>query len=262
MAFWGVIPPGEGIARAREAALAALRLDQRMASAYAVLGVLASCDWKWEEAARLFQRAIELQPSNSTAQTYYALYLIARGHFPEALAAVDRCSQLDPLSPWSFRTQGWYYYFGRQYKAAIDALRKALVLDGNFREAQYMLALAYLRESHYADAIALLLELPPGGYETAKWGALGEAYGYSGNLAAAEETLEKLAEIGRTEYVSPINRLSVYAGLGEWERVFDGLEQAYADHSPWLCLLKVDPRYDPIRSDARITDLLSRMGLA
>jgi serine/threonine-protein kinase len=262
MAFWGVIPPGEGIARAREAALAALRLDQRMASAYAVLGVLASCDWKWEEAARLFQRAIELQPSNSTAQTYYALYLIARGHFPEALAAVDRCSQLDPLSPWSFRTQGWYYYFGRQYNAAIDALKKALALDGNFREAQYMLALAYLRESHYADAIALLLELPPGGYETAKWGALGEAYGYSGNLAAAEETLEKLAEIGRTEYVSPINRLSVYAGLGEWERVFDGLEQAYADHSPWLCLLKVDPRYDPIRSDARITDLLSRMGLA
>ena len=55
--------------------------------------------------------------------------------------------------------------------------------------------------------------------------------------------------------------MSVYAGLGEWDRVFEELEHAYLEHSPWLCLLKVDPRYDPIRGDPRMADLLSRMGL-
>jgi len=80
--------------------------------------------------------------------------------------------------------------------------------------------------------------------------------------SAAEETLQKLAEIARTEYVSPINRLSIYAGLRQWDRVFEELDVASSEHSPWLCMLKVDPRYDPIRSDARMTDLLNRMGLA
>ena len=263
LTFWGVIPPREGIPRARQAALEALRLDERMAGAYAILGALASCcDWQWEEGERFFQRAIELQPSNMSAHTYYALHHLSLGHFPKALAEIDRCSQLDPVSPWSLRNKGWYYYFRRDYGQAIDVLKKALALDGNFRETQFLLAYAYLRESHYADAIALLHALPAGPYDAAKWGGLGESHACAGNSAGAQEALEKLAEIARTEYVSPINRLSVYAGLREWDRVLDELEQAYADHSPWLCLLKVDPRYDPIRSDARITDLLNRMGLA
>ena len=263
LTFWNVIPPGEGIPRAKQEALEALRLDEGMAGAYAILGVLASCcEWNWEEGSKLLERAIELQPSNMTAHTYHALHLLCRGQFKEARPALEKSFQLDPLSPWSFRNQGWFYYFQRQYEQAIEVLQTALALDPRFREAQFMLAYAYLGQSRHDDAIAQLLALPVGPFDANRWGALGEAYGSSGDTAGAREALRQLELLGRTEYVSPMSRLFVYTGMGEWDRVFEEMERAYADHCPWLCLLKVDPRYDPIRSDPRFKDFLDRMKMA
>ena len=83
----------------------------------------------------------------------------------------------------------------------------------------------------------------------------------AGDKAAAHEALTTLDALARTTYVSPMSWLSIYAGLGDWEHVFEGLEKAHADHSAWLSLAKIDPRYNPIRSDARFTRLLERVGL-
>ena len=77
----------------------------------------------------------------------------------------------------------------------------------------------------------------------------------------AYDALDKIDALARTEYVSPISRASIYAGLSDWERVFEQLEQAYLEHTPWLSSLKVDPRYDPIRSDPRFASLLKRINL-
>ena len=263
LTFWGVIPPAEGIAQARQAALDALRLDEEMAGAQAILGVItACCDWNWEEGSRLLRRAIELQPSNMTAHAYQALLPLCHGQFAELAAGLDKASQLDPLSPWSFRNRGWYYYYGGQYDQAIEVLNTALALDPRFREAQFMLAYAYLRERRYGEAIAQLLELPVGPFDAARWGALGEAYACSGSLGGARDALNQLDALAKTGYVSPRHRVAIHAGLGEWDRVFEEMELAYADRGPWLCLLKVDPRYEPVRSDPRFTGLLERMRLS
>jgi hypothetical protein len=39
--------------------------------------------------------------------------------------------------------------------------------------------------------------------------------------------------------------------------VFEWLDKAYEDHSTWLTWLKVDPRFDAIRDDARFHDLMN-----
>ncbi|HEV2202175.1 MAG TPA: tetratricopeptide repeat protein [Bryobacteraceae bacterium] len=263
LAFWSVIPPGEGIPRAQQAALEALRLDGSLAGAYAMLGVLASLvEYRWEEGARLMKRAIELQPSNMTTRAYYATHLMCRGQLQELQAEIDKIFELDPLSQFSFQRQGFSHYFQRQYDKALDAFKTALDLDPSFREAQYMLAYAYLRQSRFEEASAQLLELPAGPFGANRLAALGEVYGRAGNAAAARDALGELDSLAKTSYVSPMSRLAVYAGLGEWERVFEELEQAYTDQCPMLCLLKVDPRYEPIRSDPRFVNLLERMNLA
>jgi adenylate cyclase len=261
--FWGVMTPREGISRARQAALEAVRLDPKLADAYALLGIILCCyDWQWEEGSRLLRTARELQPSNINAVGYDALHHLFRGEFEVARAGVEKYTELDPVSPWCFRNQSWSHYFQRQYGPAVDAMRSALALDPHFREGQFMLAYAYLRQGRYAEAIAQLLELPAGPYEATKWGALGEAYACSGNTSGAQDALSKIDALAQTEYVSPINRVCIYAGLRDWERVFEHLEQAYLDHTPWLSALKVDPRYDPIRSDPRTASLLTRINLA
>ncbi len=159
------------------------------------------------------------------------------------------------------RVKGWAYYLERRYDEAIASLKLALALDQRNSEARFLLAYAYLRKTMFAEAEAELLQLSEGPFGATKWGALGEVYGNWGKTQEAREALEKLDSLAGTEYVSPISRLSVYAGLGEWDRVLEQLELAYASHAPLLCLLKVDPRYDPIRPDPRVTGLLTRMHL-
>ncbi len=53
------------------------------------------------------------------------------------------------------------------------------------------------------------------------------------------------------------------SGLGEKEKAFEWLEKAYEDRSigSTFARIKVDPIYDPLRSDPRFADLLRRMNL-
>jgi hypothetical protein len=39
------------------------------------------------------------------------------------------------------------------------------------------------------------------------------------------------------------------------------MERVYAERRGWLVYLKVDPAFDPIRSDPRFAEFLSRMRL-
>jgi adenylate cyclase len=259
LTFWGLFPLGTE--RAKQAALEALRLDEGMSGAYATLGVVACCESDWETGAGLLRKAIELQPSNMTARRHYAIYLMCFERFREAQAVLERALELDPLSPYSFYNQGVCFYFQRQYEAAIDALKMAGELDPRFREAQYMLAHAYMYKLDHGQAIAQLLELPSGPYDATRWGALGEAYARAGDRTRAELALRELDVLAETGYVSPLTRAAIRAGLGDWDRMFEDLEEAYQTRCPWMCMLKVEPRYDLVRSDPRFLYLLERMHL-
>jgi hypothetical protein len=54
----------------------------------------------------------------------------------------------------------------------------------------------------------------------------------------------------------------IYAGLGDKEQAFAWLNRACDERDNWLNYLKVEPRLDPLRSDARSTKLLQRVGLS
>ena len=91
-----------------------------------------------------------------------------------------------------------------------------------------------------------------------------EASAAAGQESAAWEVLGKLLERLRkgTEYVSPYEIASLYAGLGETDRAFEWLEKAFEDRSTMLVYFRMDPRISSLRSDARFRDLLRRMNFS
>ena len=66
--------------------------------------------------------------------------------------------------------------------------------------------------------------------------------------------------VGHADFDDMIAR--VYAGLGQNDEAMRWLEKAYLARSAWLIqlALKVDSRWDALRSDARFQDLLRRIG--
>ena len=92
--------------------------------------------------------------------------------------------------------------------------------------------------------------------------SLAHAFGLAGQRAEAQKILAELTVRSKTKYVSSYQFAVIYLGLGQNERAFAALERAYSERSTLLGYLKMDPRFDPLRSDPRFQNLLSRIDLS
>jgi eukaryotic-like serine/threonine-protein kinase len=257
----GLVPPKEGYPKAKEAALKALELDDTLAEAHTSLAFIKTdYDWDWSGSERELQRAIELNPGYARAHTMYGYLLNRLGRFEEAIAEGKRSVGLDPLSLLDNRLLGQSFYVARQYDQAIEQLRKTLELDSNFPGSHRYLGEAYLQKSMYKEGIAEIeKELVISPNNTAALMYLGYGYALEGRRAEAQKVIDQLNEISKQKFVPATNRATIYAGLGEKDEAFKWLEKSYEERS--LGAIKVNPVYDPLRSDPRFQDLLRRMNL-
>jgi Flp pilus assembly protein TadD len=90
---------------------------------------------------------------------------------------------------------------------------------------------------------------------------LGLMYGLAGRKGEATQVLNELLELNERRYVTPAALAYVYVGLGDKDRAFVWLEQAYQERSNYIAYLKVNPIVDSLRSDPRFADLVRRVGL-
>jgi tetratricopeptide (TPR) repeat protein len=92
-------------------------------------------------------------------------------------------------------------------------------------------------------------------------GALGHAYGASGDRAKAIETMNALKNVSPEARFSAFEVAIIHTGLGEKEKAFEWLQKALDEHNEYLQLLQIDPRLKPLRSDPRFTALVKAIGL-
>jgi len=88
---------------------------------------------------------------------------------------------------------------------------------------------------------------------------IGYAYARSGQKDKGMEILKELNQLGAQRFVSAYCQALVYLGLRDDDKAIDWLEKAYNEGSIWLCWLKVDPVYDPLRSNPRFQALYKKM---
>jgi TolB-like protein/tetratricopeptide (TPR) repeat protein/predicted Ser/Thr protein kinase len=262
----GFTPPKESFPRAKGAALKALELDDTLAEAHISLGYIKTMyDWDWSGAEEESKRAIELNPTNAEAHYYYGLLLRNMGRLQEALAETKRAQELDPLSLLINRGLGLAFYTARQYDKAIEQSQKTLELDPNYTNAHRTLGMAYVQKSMFREATAEFekaLTISPG--NTNVLAELGYGYAVAGRRADAQKVLDQLNEISKQKYVPAGFRVMIYAGLGERDKALEWLEKSYEERNivgDGTADIKVDPVFDPLRSDPRFADLLRRMNL-
>ena len=93
------------------------------------------------------------------------------------------------------------------------------------------------------------------------WAAEADVYGRTGEQKKARRALRKLGDWNRHQPIDPAPILWAYTGRGDKEQALAWLKKAYSQHSSALTSLKVEPDYDPLRTDPRFQSLLRRVGL-
>jgi TolB-like protein/DNA-binding winged helix-turn-helix (wHTH) protein len=261
MAEYYVEPPDRLIPKARAAALKALSLDERSAEAHASLALIAqNYDWDWQTADQEFRRAIELDPNYATGHHWYAEHLAFEGRFDEAFAEMQRALQLDPLSLIMKSDLGVFYYFARQYDRAIAQLHEVIEMEPTFSRA-HMIVFPYLETGRADEALADIEERKKAGANFWLLSQEGQVYARTNRIELAQRALEEAKKSAPKESTDPMAFVGAYVALKDDNRALAYLNEAVAQHSPGLTSLKVDPMFDPLRSDARFQAILSRVGL-
>jgi class 3 adenylate cyclase/Tfp pilus assembly protein PilF len=255
--------PTETFPKAREAAEKALAIDDHLAEAHASLGFVRFLyDRDWDAAEKEFRRAISLRPGYPTGHQYYADYLKALNRMDEALDEMHRALELDPLSMAINTGLGHVLYLSRDYDAAIEQYRRALAIDPKFAPAHLWFGRPYLQKGLPEEAIAEVQQaVSLSGGSTISLAVLAHVYASAGKESEARTILADLLERSRTRYVPSYWIALVYTGLGDTDQAMTWLERACDERSSWIVWVKVEPRFDRLRSDPRFMALLRRMRL-
>ena len=228
-----------------------LELDESLAEGHASLAlVLFDYDRDHVAALKEYERAIELNPNYATAHAWYANSLARMGRFEEALREIEQARRLDPLSLRINANVALVLYLGRQYDRAIVEARKALELEPNNAAAHTYLGRTYLQKGMHQEALAEFHDDP---------GELVFAYAAAGNRNEALKILGTVKQQSKREYISPCSMARAYVGLGDKEEAFAWLQKGLEVYDGQMDSLKVDPAFDPLRSDLRFQNLLRRM---
>lgn len=258
----GYLSPKDACPKAQSSALEAVSANDQLAEAHSSLALVKEyCAWDWPGAEKEFQRAIELNPNLASAHHWYGSFLAKMGRNDDALREITTAQKLEPLSPIINTTLAWQFYVSRQPDRAIDQLRKTLDVDPNFAPARRLLEEVYEQQGMFKEAVAewqKALTLSGNPELAATVGTDFQTSGYKGVL---QNWLEGLKELSKSEYISPYTIAETHARLGENDQAFTWLDLAVQERDGRLTLLKVDPIFDKMRSDARFQSLLQRVGL-
>ena len=121
---------------------------------------------------------------------------------------------------------------------------------------------AYIEKGIYAKAVAEARKAR----ELAPFLTIATAYGSyalakSGKRAEARAELESLLKLSTTHFVPPCHIALVYNALGERDETIAWLERGFQQRDPKMTFLKVEPKWNNLRSDSRFVEIIKRMNL-
>ncbi len=251
----------ESGAKAKEAALKALRLDPNLAEAHLALGkVLFFSEIDLPGALREYKRAVELKPNDADAHHWYGNdALAALGQFDEAIVEGRRSVELDPLSVVINADFGVTLLYAHRYEEAARQLRKTLEIDPSFY-THYNLGLLLQATGDLSGAITEYGKAKQLGDNTYVSTLLAQAKALAGDKDAAQQMLSELAKISQQHEVVGYLRSLLYLSLNNKDEALRWLEQGYAERDGSnIATIKVDPLLISLHGDPRFEALVQKV---
>lgn len=260
--FAGYVRSREAFPQAKAAARRALENDENLTEAHIVLGWVGFCfDWDWSGAESELKKAIELSPNNPDAHRAYAHLLSILGRHDEAIMEIKRARELDPITLITNALEGQFLFYAGRYDEAISRLKETLEIDPNYWIAHNNLGRVYINQGRYEEAVAELYrakELSGGSTEPVT--QLGYALAKSGRREQAQATLEELRLLAAENYVPDYGFAMIHNGLGQKDEALRHLEKSFQEREVNITFIKIDTRWDGLRTEPRFQDLLRGVG--
>jgi TolB-like protein/Flp pilus assembly protein TadD len=260
---YGNIPLEEAALKAKENVMKSLELDENLAEAHASLAYIKfRLEWKFDEAEQEFKKAIELGPSYAQAHEWYALYLSLRGRYKEALQRMKKAHELNPFSVSVSNGIGRIYYFMRDFKNAIAQFKKTLEMDPNYAEAYASLGMTYDLMKDYNRSIPNLEKaVNLSNRRLIILSRLAYSYALAGRKDEVMKIKQEIDERSKTEDVSDYYYVPIYAARGDYDKVFELLENSYKQKFSLLLYLKADKGFADLTKDPRYDEFVKKIGL-
>jgi TolB-like protein/Tfp pilus assembly protein PilF len=246
-----------GKQRALAAAEKAIELAPEEAIGYSARGYLRDrVNWDWIGAQADMEKALAIDSGDAETQVAYALVLENFGRLPEAIAAAQKSTELDPLSSGAWTRLGSLLIRNRQFVAAQEALRRALEIQPESSHALMYLAELQLAEGKAIEALAKFREVDNEGFRL--WG-IAMAEHTLGHATESQQALDELIAKHTRGYSYEIAQ--VYAWCGEKDKAFEWLQRSYQQREGDLVYIKDDELLAPLGGDPRYKAFLRKMNL-
>jgi len=256
--IYGLRPAQEGLASAHEATQKALEVDPEFAPAHAGLGWGAmSYNFDLAGAARHFERALELDPTDPDVLGNTAVMLQHLGRSEESLKLQEAIVRRDPLNVTVLFNLAYAQRPTGHYDQAARSYRRILELSPGRLGARYGLGVALLLAG---DAAAALTEIERETSETWRMIGLPLALHAVGRRSDSDAALAAL--VAEHDKDAPSNIAYIHAFRGEADQAFEWLARALESHDPGLSEVGEEALFENIHPDPRWLPFLMRLGMA
>lgn len=228
---------------------------------------------RFDELERLLDRVLEIEPGNDHVLAQKAEVALAQGN-PEAAGRLLESIKTDAQQPVTVGARFNYYLLTRQFPAAIGMLRQLLAGDPPPQIAPHLRTRLAIAEAFAGNASAAQEEFTRARDQLLALRGAGDtgqnitnslllASAFLKDKAAVEREVAALSdEIATDALIGPLLEITIAAArtqLGEHDAaitILSGLLKKPGEDALTPALLRLDPRWDPLRGDPRFQKLV------
>ncbi len=262
---YSAMSPEEAYPRALAAARKAVELDDSSAEAHTSLA-FATFYGSFDAAGaeREFRRALALNPNDASAHHWYATFLFAEGHYPEALNQIELAQQLDPASNAILADKGLILLHAGRREQGVALLKQLESTEPTFLSTyRYLQTAALMNKDYpaYLEAAERVARLSHNERKLAIVKAGEKGFNRGQGRGMFESMLEEQKKLYAEGLLPAYDLAQTYAFLGNKSEALAYLQLAYDHHELGLTSIRNNLAFEELHGDPAFRKLVTQVGL-